>query len=279
MTRSAGWVACVCALAATKAWAADPIDPAKARSAQNAGVRAYEDGRFEDAVEGFSAAYRAQPQAALLLSIARSRYRLKQLDAAKSCLYDFLRDDPNGVNGSEAFDLLTRIEKETPQGKKLSLPCLSPTQVPIDTARAAKAKEPAAPAPPVSAPAVASALAKDQTRPASTVPAPPAPPSGAWTPKPPIAGATAGQKTSSVSKHGPWSYAAIGASVVAAGAGAYFGAKNLSATSDWRAARTAQDSAAARDRSQSAARSANIAWAASGVLAATGLGLFFFTQF
>jgi hypothetical protein len=80
-------------------------------------------------------------------------------------------------------------------------------------------------------------------------------------------------------KHGFWGFALVGAGVVAAGAGTYFGTKNLSATSEWRAATAPAAITDARNRANSAATSATIAWVAAGVLASVGLGLVLFTQF
>jgi hypothetical protein len=80
-------------------------------------------------------------------------------------------------------------------------------------------------------------------------------------------------------KQGPWGYVAIGAGVLAGGAGAYFGMKNLSATSEWRAATEPAAITDARNRAKSAATSATLAWVAAGVLVSVGLGLVLFTDF
>lgn len=274
-------------------------DDRKANAAQNAAVHEYEEGRFDDALEHFQEAYRLKPESSLLLAIARCRYRLKQLEAAKSCLFDFLKEDPKSVYGSEAFELLTRIENESakaPKSKMVS--CLSPPRLPdAKAADAGGAKDSAA-----AGGSSTLGSATGGTASAGSVTAGPGdtlsnaggtgggkgagPPVWGGTSKTGGTGAgvtpwppTNTQTSTAESKHGPWSYTALAASVAAAGVGAYFGAKNLSATSDWRAARTAADSASARNRAQSAATSANIAWATSGVLLGTGLGLFFFTRF
>jgi hypothetical protein len=284
--------------------------PVSAAASQNAGVRAFEEGRYGDAAEQFSDAYRIHPQPLLLLSIAKSRYKLRQFGEAKQCLFDFLRDDPNGVAGSEAFDLLTRIEKEGPTPQpQLPATCLTkspaaapdkgqvaaapPKQEPPGKAVAAT-KEPAAGGGPTPAPKDG-VTAKE---PAAVAVASDKPTAGsvAVTDKTPASPAVAGEKkpvpahwdgwqTATRSGETPsrksayWGYSLLGASAVAAGAGVFFGAKNLSATSDWRAARTPEASAAAADRARSAARSANIAWAATAALAGTGLGLLLFARF
>jgi len=80
------------------------------------------------------------------------------------------------------------------------------------------------------------------------------------------------------SQRGPLSLIIIGTGVLAGGAGTYFGVKNLSATSDWRAATTPAAITDARNRARSAATMATIAWAAAGVLASLGVGLLLFTE-
>src|SRR5207248_9753285 len=90
-----------------------PDKATQASAAQSTAIRDYEDGQYASALEHFQEAYRLRPESSLLLGIARSRYRLKQLDAAKSCLFDFLNKDSKSVYAGEAFELLTRIDKET----------------------------------------------------------------------------------------------------------------------------------------------------------------------
>ena len=80
-------------------------------------------------------------------------------------------------------------------------------------------------------------------------------------------------------KRGPWGFVAIGAGVLAGGAGTYFGVKNLSATSDWRAATTPVAITDAHNRARSAATMATIAWVAAGVLASVGVGLLLLTEY
>jgi hypothetical protein len=80
-------------------------------------------------------------------------------------------------------------------------------------------------------------------------------------------------------KRGPFGFVALGAGVLAGGAGAYFGMKNLSATSEWRAATAPAAITEARNRAKSAATLATIAWVAGGVLASLGAGLILFTDF
>ena len=70
-----------------------------------------------------------------------------------------------------------------------------------------------------------------------------------------------------------------GAFAAAAAAGAYFGARNLSATADWRASVTASALADNNAKASAAATGANICWVATGVLGAAGLSLLFFTRF
>lgn len=247
---------CGLAVALLVAQGAAAAEPAReATAAQNEGVRAFEEGRFAQAAEHFQRAYALSPQPALLLAIARAAYRQGDNDRAKSCLFDFLRDDPKSLSASEAFDLLTRIEKESPAtAHAASIPCLKPAAPPAPPATAGPAAAVAPPAP--AAPAVA--------KPKGAVP---------W---PAVQAAAAPEPR----RHGgPVSYTSMGAAVVAAGLGTYFGLQNLSATSDWRNAATPQAIADAHDRAGRAARNANIAWVAAGVLAGTAAGLWLFTEF
>jgi tetratricopeptide (TPR) repeat protein len=239
---SAG-AAALLALCAPLAASAQTADPAQA--AQDEAVRAYEESRYDVALAKYVEAWRLKPAGPLLLGIARSRYRLKQLDAAKSCLFDFLKNDSKSVYASEAFDLLTRIEAEhVPAGA--AKPCVDPV---------------------ILQPRGGDDLG-DVKRPVE----PPEPHHG-----------TGGDGDVIIAGPAPrlwrWSYAPAAGGVVAAGVAAYFGFRNLSATSDWRGAQDATALAGARQHAATAARNANIAWAVSGVLIGVGTGLFFFTNF
>lgn len=221
----------------------------EATAAQNEGVRAYDAGRYQEALDRFQLSYTLSPQPALLLAIARSAYKLRDTDRAKACLFDFLRDDPKSLSASEAFELLTKIEKESPAtAKSAEARCLHPEKAKPPEVAAGEAAKPA------------------PVKPPEAVPSP-------WTTQ------TAPAPAREAKKHGPWSYVAMGTAVAAAGLATYFGTRNLSATSDWRNATTPQATADARDRARSAATNANIAWAAAAALAGTGLGLYFFTEF
>ena len=263
--RSASWKYSLFALLALVSAAAaaqsDPTVGQSAMTAQNAGVRAYEEGRYGEALENFQTAYRLNKEPSLLLYLAKSTYRVQQLERAKSCLFDFLRDDPKSAFGSEAFDLLERIDAEL-MGRRVPLPpCLTPQQqaAPPDTPLAARPRPVGVANEPTTGPRDSALKAPINDRGDGSI--------------------ASGAPERRIRKHGPWSYAALGASAAAAGAAIYFGVKNVQATSDWRAARTSDASASAHDRARTAAQSSNIAWGGSAALLATGLALFFFTEF
>ena len=236
---------------ATALRAAEPSREATA--AQNEGVRAFDQGRYGEAIEQFQRAYGISAQPPLLLAIAKAAFRLGERDRAKACLFDFLRDDPKSLSASEAFELLTRIEKESAGAKAKEVKCLRPV-VKAEVPRPAPTPSPQPEARPWPPPA---------TRP----------------PAPQAAVAAQPQPQPQVRSHGPWSYAAVGGAVAAAGVGTYFGLRNLSATNDWRNATTPQAISDAHGRASSAATAANVAWIAASALAVTGVSLYLFTNF
>ena len=65
----------------------------------------------------------------------------------------------------------------------------------------------------------------------------------------------------------------LGAAVVAAGAGTVFGLSAKSAAGDIGTATTQSQYDASKDHAQGLAKTATVAWIASGVLAAAGVGL------
>ena len=203
--------------------------------AEQEGVQAYREGRYEAALQKLQEAYRSNPDTALLLGIARTRYQLGELESAKTCLFDVLKADSKSANAAEAFDLLTRIEA-APQSSRGGKACLD--RAPQKSRPAAFTKD--------LPPGLRKPAVEDAIRPR---------------------------------KHGPWSYSAMGAGVAAAGVATFFGLRNLSATSDWRAANTPAAIGDAHRRASSAATSANVAWVASTVFLAAGAGLFLFSEF
>ena len=143
--------ACVAtAVAFSTIAAAAEIRPAQlqALAAQNAGVRAFENGRLEEAVANFEQAYRLSSEPDLLYQIGEAQYWLRRFDFAKSCLFEFLKNNPKSALAERAFELLTRIDAAT-GGAAATVVCVGPPEKPSEAkADAAKAKPALPPMPP-----------------------------------------------------------------------------------------------------------------------------------
>lgn len=88
--------------------ASPSVDTARAR--YEAGVAAYRDGRYREAIDAFLAADRLSPRAALSFNIARAYDKLE--DAAKALEYyrDYLRRETAPQNGAETRTRVTQLE-------------------------------------------------------------------------------------------------------------------------------------------------------------------------
>jgi tetratricopeptide (TPR) repeat protein len=99
----------------------------QAMAAQNAGVRAFDEGRLEEAIVDFEEAYRLSSQPVLLYELGEARYQLRNFEAAKSCLFEFLEKERKSPLAQRAFHLLTRIDAET-GGAPATVMCVGPEQ-------------------------------------------------------------------------------------------------------------------------------------------------------
>lgn len=92
----------------TPAWADDA--QARARELNNQGNAAYELGNYDEAVERFSAAYKAYPDARILFNLAQA-YRKQQAYARALDLYrNYLRNLPEAPNRTAVEELIAELE-------------------------------------------------------------------------------------------------------------------------------------------------------------------------
>lgn len=84
------------------------VDTAKAR--YEAGVAAYREGRFRDAIDAFLAADRLSPRAALSFNIARAYDKLEDVAKALEYYRDYLRREPAPQNGPETRARVATLE-------------------------------------------------------------------------------------------------------------------------------------------------------------------------
>jgi tetratricopeptide (TPR) repeat protein len=101
--------------AGTVAWAEPPASKkaaASARTHYKKGMKAYDLGRFDEAVRAFEDAYDADPSAAYLFNIAQA-YRRSGNDTKALELYKtYLRKSPDAADRESVESIIAEIEKK-----------------------------------------------------------------------------------------------------------------------------------------------------------------------
>jgi tetratricopeptide (TPR) repeat protein len=130
-----------------------------AREAYQRGMRQYNLGEYQTALEAFTAAYNEVPDPALLFNLAQCHRQLGAKQKAVTLYRSYLRESANAPNQAEVHRLIAGLEEALAQEKATS--SAPPTgAIPPGEKRAAPVEEPAAspaPAPPVLAPPPAAA--------------------------------------------------------------------------------------------------------------------------
>jgi tetratricopeptide (TPR) repeat protein len=122
---SAAWVDARAAYAASPATDAPEASRREARSHYEAGVAAYRQGRFRDAVAAFMAADRLLPRPALSYNIAKAYARLSDTARALAYYREYLRRDPNAPNAATVRSAVAALEKSLSQHQLQQLTVLS----------------------------------------------------------------------------------------------------------------------------------------------------------
>lgn len=86
-------------------------DDAAARRHFEAGAKAYNLQRFDDALHEFQAAYEEHADPAFLFNIAQSQRQLRQYDAAVRSYRAYLHEQPNAHNRAEVTQLITEMDE------------------------------------------------------------------------------------------------------------------------------------------------------------------------
>jgi tetratricopeptide (TPR) repeat protein len=146
---------------------ADSADAtARAKALYEAGVRQYNLGEFEKALDDFKAAYELRPDPALLFNIGQSHRVLGHTQAAIFAYRAYLRELPDASNRDEVERLRAELEREqarhnveaSPAPEAASSPAPPPVAAPAVAETPAAAEKPAAVATPAVAPPVATAV-------------------------------------------------------------------------------------------------------------------------
>lgn len=116
MRLAASLLALALASAAAPALAAD--DPKKARAEYEEGLKHYNLGEFDKAVEHFKAAYLARADAVLLYNVAQAQRQLGQLEQAITTYRAFLRGAPKAKNRDEVEKLIADTEQKLLEKKQ-----------------------------------------------------------------------------------------------------------------------------------------------------------------
>jgi tetratricopeptide (TPR) repeat protein len=174
----------------------------QAKAAVEKGETDYKLGRFEEALEEYSHAYELFPAPALLFNLGQCHKQLKNYDRAIFFFEGYLRDEPRPTNRRLAQDLIaeSRAELAKQQAASAASPESRSTVAPASTAEATTAAASATPA--LQAPVTPKTEAVLISQPPSA--------------RQPDASPAPAQPTRW------WLWAAIAASVLAAGAVAYY---------------------------------------------------------
>jgi tetratricopeptide (TPR) repeat protein len=110
MRRTLLWLLCAC-IATTTATALADTPAAEAEALFNQGARAYQEGRYEDAVEAFLAAYAKDPHPLLFYNVAQAYERLGDVRNALRAYRDYLRHKPNEQDRNIVETRIRNLEK------------------------------------------------------------------------------------------------------------------------------------------------------------------------
>lgn len=110
MRRTLLWLLCACIVTTTAtALAGSPAAEAEALFAQ--GAKAYQEGRYEDAVNAFLAAYEKDPQPLLFYNVAQAYERLGDVRNALRAYRDYLRHQPSEQDRAIVETRIRNLEK------------------------------------------------------------------------------------------------------------------------------------------------------------------------
>jgi tetratricopeptide (TPR) repeat protein len=98
---------------------------AEAKANYDAGVKAYQNGRYNDAVRFFGEADRLAPSAPLSFNIARVHARAGDASQALRFYRDYLRRAPNAANAGEVREIVKKYEAELASAGKQQLSVLT----------------------------------------------------------------------------------------------------------------------------------------------------------
>jgi tetratricopeptide (TPR) repeat protein len=102
----------------------------EARAVFNAGRAAFDDGRFDDALEYFRRAYELSGRGELLYNIGITADRLRRDQEALAALEQYLRDVPNGAQRRDA-EARVEVLRQHAQGDQTATPDPDPTSTTV----------------------------------------------------------------------------------------------------------------------------------------------------
>ncbi len=98
---------------------------AEAKANYDAGAKAYQNGRYDDAIRFFTEADRLAPSAPLSFNIARVHARVGDNSQALRFYRDYLRRAPNAANAGEVREIVEKYEAELASAGKQQLSVLT----------------------------------------------------------------------------------------------------------------------------------------------------------
>jgi tetratricopeptide (TPR) repeat protein len=102
------------AAAAEEVAAPDEERKAAAKEAFLGARAAYKEKRYQEALDGFQAAYRADPRPEMLYNIGLCQFKLGQLEAARDTFRSFLEEKPDSKARPKVEEKLAEIEEQLP---------------------------------------------------------------------------------------------------------------------------------------------------------------------
>lgn len=118
---------------------------ARARELNNSGNAAYELGNYDEAIDHFTGAYKAYPDARILFNLAQAYRKRQAYDRALELYRNYLRNVPNAANRTAVEELIAELEtlvakqkaadSRPPQGTTATLPEAPPVVSRIEEPR------------------------------------------------------------------------------------------------------------------------------------------------
>ena len=143
MTLSPAWAQTEGDASAPAEGAAETDQKAAARDAFKAAHAAYKEKRYQEALDGFQAAYEADPRPEMLYNIGLCQQKLDQLEAARDTFRRFVEEKPDSKSRPRVEKKIQEIEAELARRQK------GDGDPPPPGDRSAPPVEPAPPIPPV----------------------------------------------------------------------------------------------------------------------------------